>query len=201
MFDLGGVLVELDDAWPAHAGLDPEAVRAWLHTAEPFHAMERGELSETRFLHALADRFRPPPAFGPHDRAIEPLREALARWVKGAYPGATALLDQLAVPAAALSNTNRVHWSVFDPDRALRSRLVPALASHHLGARKPDPTAFARAQAILGPMQVLFLDDSPANVDAARRFGWEAERVHGLDAVRDLLDARGLLGTRRADGA
>ena len=63
------------------------------------------------------------------------------------------------------------------------SRLLPVLLSSHThGVAKPDPTAFARAHAeiesrlgrTVGRAEVHFTDDSPANVDAARVFGWQS---------------------------
>jgi len=40
---------------------------------------------------------------------------------------------------------------------------------------------------------ILFFDDNPLNVDAARAAGWHAERVQGPDAVRAQLERYGLL--------
>jgi len=48
--------------------------------------------------------------------------------------------------------------------------------SHEVGLRKPDPEIFALATSRLGVRtgEVVFLDDVPANVDAARAAGWHA---------------------------
>ncbi|RKN45002.1 HAD family hydrolase [Streptomyces hoynatensis] len=63
------------------------------------------------------------------------------------------------------------------------------LFSHRLGRRKPDPAAFGAALRRLGaePGEVLFLDDSAANVDAARRLGWTAFRFRGPDDLARAL--------------
>ncbi|MEZ4320962.1 MAG: HAD-IA family hydrolase [Myxococcota bacterium] len=182
MFDLGGVLVELDPLWPARLGLDPDAVNAWCAASPELQAFECGELSESRFLRALGAAFR--------CSDMPALRQAFAGHVRGLYPGATELLAELGPErTAALSNTNRIHWAVFDPERALRSGLGVTLASHHLGARKPEPTAFSRASAMLGTSDVLFLDDTLRNVDAARAFGWRAEQVVGPEQAREVVRA------------
>lgn len=49
------------------------------------------------------------------------------------------------------------------------------VSSHYLLA-KPDPAIFAKATQTLGltPARTLFIDDSPANVEAALHYGWEA---------------------------
>ena len=48
--------------------------------------------------------------------------------------------------------------------------------SWRLGVTKPDPEAFDRATEALGvaPDEVFFVDDSAANVEAARAAGWQA---------------------------
>jgi putative hydrolase of the HAD superfamily len=48
--------------------------------------------------------------------------------------------------------------------------------SHRLRRRKPDQAAFTAVAGHLGTSgeQIIFIDDSPANVDAAREAGWRA---------------------------
>jgi len=65
--------------------------------------------------------------------------------------------------------------------------------SSHVGVRKPDPRIFGIALAQLpdiAPEEVIFLDDYPANVDAARALGLEAILVGSdLEAAIAELDA------------
>jgi HAD superfamily hydrolase (TIGR01509 family) len=61
--------------------------------------------------------------------------------------------------------------------------------SHEVGIAKPDPAAYDLATRRLGvePGEVLFLDDVPANVDAARAFGWHAVlHVDTATSIREL---------------
>jgi putative hydrolase of the HAD superfamily len=73
------------------------------------------------------------------------------------------------------SNTNDAHFRKYTRQFAdvLRhfDRLCP---SHEAGARKPDPAYFAYCQrfAEAAPGECLFVDDLPANIEAARRHGW-----------------------------
>ena len=48
--------------------------------------------------------------------------------------------------------------------------------SHEVGLKKPDPAIYELTTSRLGvvPAEVAFLDDVPANVDAARAAGWHA---------------------------
>ena len=56
-----------------------------------------------------------------------------------------------------------------------------AIYSDEEGVRKPDPRIFALAAARLGipPAEIVFLDDVPANVDAARACGLRAVHFGG----------------------
>ena len=59
-----------------------------------------------------------------------------------------------------------------------------------LGAAKPDPRFYERAQAALpisSPRDVLFLDDSVKNVEAANAFGWRAHHFKSADDLRAAL--------------
>ncbi len=59
-----------------------------------------------------------------------------------------------------------------------------------LGVCKPDRVFFANAQARMGvtvAQSILFVDDSPANVDGARSFGWRAMLYRGRESLSRAL--------------
>ena len=77
-----------------------------------------------------------------------------------------------------LSNTNDLHSRHFRRQFAeVLAHFDAVVCSHEVGVRKPDPRVFdhclrlARAR----PDECVFVDDLPANVDAARALGW-----HGI---------------------
>jgi putative hydrolase of the HAD superfamily len=79
-----------------------------------------------------------------------------------------------------------------------------AFWSHELGVAKPDPAFFTTILGRLGldAAEVLFVDDSARNVDAARSVGLAAEHWHvedGLPALHDRLAGHGLPGVRTLD--
>jgi putative hydrolase of the HAD superfamily len=61
--------------------------------------------------------------------------------------------------------------------------------SHRLRHRKPDPAAFNAVANHLGAAgeQIVFVDDSPANVVAARGIGWRAFRFHDVASLQHAL--------------
>lgn len=75
------------------------------------------------------------------------------------------------------SNTNDQHWQhlLTLTDGALGR--FEAYLSHEMGLGKPDLASFAAVaeRARLTPGRSLFIDDKPANVEAARRAGFIAE--------------------------
>jgi putative hydrolase of the HAD superfamily len=59
-----------------------------------------------------------------------------------------------------------------------------------LGVCKPERVFFTNAQARMGvtvAQSILFIDDSPANVDAARMAGWRAALYRGPESLAQAL--------------
>ena len=116
---------------------------------------------------------------------------AFSGWPRGPYPGALDLLDSLRddYRLALLSNCNAVHWDRLTP---FLDRVDSAFSSHLIGLVKPDAAIFHYVADALGvsPDEIVFFDDSPANVDAARAVGIAAHLVRGVEeverAVREL---------------
>jgi putative hydrolase of the HAD superfamily len=78
------------------------------------------------------------------------------------------------------------------PLQGLAAVFDDVICSWHIGARKPEPAAFERAAERIGcaPERLLLLDDSVANVEGARRCGWEAELVTGPGGLKDVVAIR-----------
>jgi len=193
VFDLGGVLVELDGApvplsWCGAAHEDDVWAR-WL--ACPWvRRYERGACTTDEFVAGLhADWGLEVPA--------ERFRDAFAGWPTGLYPGALELLDALEgrVGRACFSNTNALHWESRFAPSGLEAALERSFLSYAIGRVKPDLDAFAHVVEALGvaPGRVLFLDDNAPNVEGALAAGLQAERVRGVDGCRAVLAERGLL--------
>lgn len=66
--------------------------------------------------------------------------------------------------------------------------------SHEVGLGKPDPAIYELTASRLGvrPAEIVFLDDVPANVDAARAAGWHA--VLHEDTERSVAEIEAIIG-------
>jgi putative hydrolase of the HAD superfamily len=112
-------------------------------------------------------------------------------------PGARELLDELRprYRIAALSNSNELHWKRNTEELGITGMFEFALSSHQLGVCKPDPQIFRIAvdrARVSAPEAIVFFDDLPANVEAAKSAGLRAFEVRGVDSLR------GATGQRRA---
>lgn len=89
-----------------------------------------------------------------------------------------------------LSNTNELHAVQFRRQFADTLAHFDALVlSHEVRMRKPCADIYTHCQKIAGatPRQCLFIDDLPANIEAARACGWQGIVYHqGLDLRREL---------------
>lgn len=194
LFDLGGVLVEWDAVEPLIAlcrrplGRD-EARRFWLES--PWvRAFESGSCDADAFAAGVVAEL---------SLGCSPAEflAAFTSWDRGPSPGALELLDELAPRffLACLSNNNAIHWSRLRDEFGLGARFRRCYISYETGKFKPDAAAFHHVRADLGVTaeRILFLDDNPECVRAARGTGMEAQEAHGVAGTRAILVARGLL--------
>jgi HAD superfamily hydrolase (TIGR01509 family) len=124
-------------------------------------------------------------------------REWLARTI---VPSAEVLdaVDALrasGVVCALATNQEAFRFGYMAEELGYRGRFDHLFASCEMGTRKPDESYFvAILEALALPASdVLFLDDHPGNVDAARAVGIHADLVEQCADVPALLRTRGLL--------
>jgi putative hydrolase of the HAD superfamily len=199
VFDAGGVIVRITGPWEVaqeRAGVP----RTELQAAEDYAAAiddlgdrhQRGELETAIYLElmARASALRP-----------DQIEAILDSHIADEYPGWMAVVDRLeasGVETALLSNTNAFHWQYLVPGGAKSGR-YPAIgrldrhfASHEMGTTKPDPNIYRAVEEATGHRgaEVLFFDDLPANVAAARELGWHAVLIDpGGDPTAQILAA------------
>ncbi len=194
LFDLGGVLVELPDRpiladWVDHALPSEQKLSGWL-TSPAAKAFEKGEISAARFADELVNEMK-------LSIAPEEILAYFTFWPKGLFPGTKALIERILpqYSLAIFSNTNELHWPRLMGEMELEGCFDYYFASFKIGMAKPDPAAFQYVVEALScePSEILFLDDSQMNVDAARLVGMNAERVCGIGQVETVLAENGAL--------
>jgi len=92
------------------------------------------------------------------------------------------------------SNTNKEHWDfLVDATDARLARLEPYL-SHEIGCTKPSLRSFelVAEQAGIDPARSVFFDDLVANVEGARRAGFQAEVFESEAKLAAFLTAKGV---------
>lgn len=212
-FDLGGVLVRICETWAeacARAALparnaDYLASDAWRRSRR--HAGDRyqsGQLECASYFAELA-------ALSEGLFSAAEFEQLHRAWTLEHYPGALDLVRALnarpGVVTACLSNTNHSHWVRLvgadgNNEYPAVVELRCQLASHLLGCAKPDAhiyqLAYTKFSEVAGaersplrPSDIVFFDDLPDNVRAARDAGWTAFQVDPSgDTVQQM---RGLL--------
>lgn len=145
-----------------------------------YPAFERGELTEAAYWagHREAGLHVDPAAF-------HRVRRARSTWL----PGMQQLLAELAGRVHRVTASNYPVWIEELAAGSLAGHLDEVLASHHLGARKPDQAFYVRLLERLrvAAAEVAFIDDREANVAAAAEAGMAAHRFVDADGVRAWL--------------
>jgi putative hydrolase of the HAD superfamily len=196
---MGGVLVEWDDriifqAVAGRYGLEFGSVTAKLEVLRTDLQSGRTSLHEfwrrfarsfdvsapkdwrTLWVGELADRARP-------RRAVLALANDLRRH---------------GVQTGLFSNTDRSHWR-FWRSTGWFDGFYPQIVSFRVGAAKPDPRAFRRAERLFPSRwgAPVFVDDTAKNVEAARAVGWDAVQFTSEKALRRALRDRLVLQSHR----
>ena len=118
--------------------------------------------------------------------------------IPGPVPGSHALVERLdarGMPLFAITNFGAEFWAGFRPTAPIFDRFGHIVVSGEEKLTKPDPAIFALAQDRFGkPAEaMLFIDDNPANVEAAAACGWQVHHFTQAPALEADLASRGLI--------
>ena len=192
VFDLGGVLVELDGppVSPEQTDLsEAEIWELWLRS-KAVRRFESGACDHVEFANHLIQEF---------GLQVLPdrLLEEFEQWPIGFYPESASIIEKLhgTIGLACLSNTNDLHWQRFKSESPIYDLMDHLFFSFELGIMKPDREIYEAVQTKLAlqPYQILFLDDNQMNVEAARALGWHSEATRGPSEVAACLKQYQLL--------
>jgi len=192
LFDLGGVLVEWDGIEPlvrlTHGRLTSEQARRFWLESEWVRRFETGRCDSADFAAGAVREL---------GVDLEPadFLDAFRSWDKGPLPGSFELLEALRphFTLACLSNNNPLHWSASRLQK-LVACFHRSYASFEIGLIKPDAAVYewVISDLQLKPGAILFFDDNPECVTAARSLGMRACLAQGPATVREALAELGV---------
>ena len=196
VFDLGGVLIDWDPRYLYRKLLDDEAAveefLATVCTPEWNAEQDRGR----PFAEGVAELVERHPV---HAAAITAYHERWPEMLGGAVGGTVEVLAELraaGVPVYALTNWSAETFGIARERFEFLEWFDGVLVSGEERMIKPDPAIFRLLLDRFGldPGATFYVDDSPANVAAADRLGFDAVRFTSPAQLRRDLEARGLLG-------
>jgi len=193
LFDLGGVLV----TWNGVKGLQEysggkmtmEEARLFWMTSEWVRKFERGWCTASEFVSGVLTELD-------FHISEEQIIEGFHRWDKGPMPGAFEFLTELRshYKLACLSNNNEFHWDRLKKKYRAESFFDKCYLSHEIGMIKPDPEIYDFVIKDLGisPSEILFFDDNPECVEAAKEAGLSTCLTKGIEEVKTCLKKKNL---------
>ena len=190
VFDLGGVLIDLDYDSCVRAFLDILGFERIYELLDLYH--QKGIYGEMEAGLVTADEFRAEVLRGSRPGAVPAdVDRCMAALLKGMDPRKVPLLQQLAqkYPIYGLSNNNeisvvRMHEIYEENGLDWRKVFRKEFLSCRMKLMKPSREIFDAAAAEIGcpPEEILFVDDSQKNVDGAIAAGWQSVLyVQGTD--------------------
>lgn len=186
IFDLGGVIIDLNrrmavDALDNLGITDASALLGEYEQKGPFLALEKGEISSSELYDMLLPHCK-------KETSCNDIRDAFEQFLRGIPVERLKMLDKLREKGYrlfVLSNTNPImynHWidNAFRSDgKSINDYFDGIVTSFQERMCKPDPELFRKVSSRYGlnPEETLMVDDSEANVKAARSVGFQAKRI------------------------
>ena len=197
IFDMGGVLIDLDPPACIKAFKDILGFDRITELLDPFHQkgiygeLEGGTLTADEFRAAVLAESRP----GSRPEDVDRCMDAM---ISGMEPYKADLLRELSrkYPLYLLSNNNeiariRYHKLLEDLGVDWRTVFREEFCSYQMKMLKPSPEIFREAVRRVGlpPEEILFIDDSKTNVEAARSVGINAVLVPQGEDLRKVFES------------
>ena len=195
VFDVGNVMVRWDPR-TLYSKIFPDPAQCdWFlsHVCTmPWHARHDAGVSFAENRVALVAQFPE------HEAAIVAWEDRWQEMFSGPIPETEAAIEALAargVPMFGLTNMPQSTAAACFAMSPAFDRLSDIVVSGVERLCKPDPAIFALSaqRAGLAPAELLFIDDSERNVQAARDAGFDAHLFDDPATLRSALERRGLL--------
>lgn len=195
LFDLGGVLVEVDqpkifqalaESCSISAAEIETRLKSAIHVWNPFIEQEFTPAELARLVNGLLGSSLP-------DHAVA---DAFNAELGSTISSTAMLLPELRqkVQIGCLSNTNSIHWDRLLSAYEFMGHFDRRFASQILGCAKPKSEIYEKVETLLAapPRSILFFDDRQENVEAAARRGWVAKLYSSHEGLMSDLASSGL---------
>ncbi|THB77396.1 MAG: HAD family phosphatase [Desulfobulbaceae bacterium] len=183
LFDLGGVLVDIDfnrafNNWSNNTESSAEIIKSKFRFDSFYKSHEIGEINSGEYF----DSLRKSLDIDITDQQFEDGWNSI--FISEVY-GISRLLRVLKkkIPMYVFSNTNNLHQRYWlNEYQSILSNFETIFTSSDLRKRKPDPEAFLSVADIIGikPNQILFFDDLLENIHGAKKVGFKTVQVHTI---------------------
>lgn len=176
LFDLGGVIVDLDYKKTANAfeniGLqNAEKAYSQFNQTDLFNLFETGHISSEEFLAEIQNEIT-------NQVSLSEITKAWNRMIIGFQHSKLEKIKKLSeqVPCYLLSNTNEIHLSYIEQllqemgFKHFLNIFESCYFSHQIGKRKPHKETFEWVlnQMNYDAQDVLFIEDSPQHIEGAK---------------------------------
>lgn len=191
LFDIGGVLIELNDPIEIFGVEFDEAEfhRRWL-LSPAVREFERGRTTAEEFARAISAEFE-------LSYSSAEFLKRFTAWPGPLFPHAVNLVRRIdpRLSCGILSNANALHWDSFGIAEAFRRRFDRVFLSFESGLLKPDREAFEQVidSYECAPEKILYFDDNLLNVSAASELGINAVVCNSEAILSESLEAAGVL--------
>jgi 2-haloacid dehalogenase len=196
IFDLGGVLIDWNPRYLYRKLFidDPDAMEWFLSNVCTQDWNVRQDAGRS-FTEAVAELVAHYPAY---EDLIKAYHRRWEEMIAGPIEPTVDILSELkeaGYPLCALSNWSAETFSLVRPRFQFLDWFDLILVSGEVGLIKPDPRLFALLLHKIDrtPEDCLFIDDHPANVEAARALGMKAIQFETPAQLRAELDQKGIL--------
>ena len=177
LFDLGGVIVDLDynktiEAFEAIGLEDAEHLYNQFNQSKIFDEFEIGSISQEEFIDLLQEKI-------PQKVSQSKIKEAWNAMILGFEKSKLEQIKRYSekIPCYLLSNTNEIHLEYIQtllqevPFKNLELLFTKCYYSHIIGRRKPHRETFEWVLNDMGssPEEVLFIEDSPQHIRGAEK--------------------------------
>ncbi len=193
-FDVGGVLIDWNPRYLYRKMFGPDETAMERFLSEVCTPTWNARLDAGRpFAEGVAELVREHPG---QAEAIEAYHSRWGEMLGGAFGDSVQIMRELrraGVPVYGLSNWSRETYAATSERFPFLDEFDGILISGDVGVGKPDPTIFREFLRLFGldAESTVFIDDSPANVAAARSLGIEAIQFLNADQLRRDLVSRG----------